>query len=110
MTSDLGYAALVVAFVMASYSFVASLAAGRTQSAHLWTSARRGSAAAFIMLTLASGALVYALLNHDFGIRYVAEYSATFTGDLYTFSAWWAGLAGSLLFWVWLLAFFTVIF
>ena len=109
MTSDLGYAALVVAFVMASYSFVASLAAGRTQSAHLWTSARRGSAAAFIMLTLASGALVYALLNHDFGIRYVAEYSATFTGDLYTFSAWWAGLAGSLLFWVWLLAFFTVI-
>src|SRR3972149_327881 len=107
--SDLGYAALVVAFVMAGYSFVASIAGARTRSAELWTSARYGAVAAFTMTTLASGALVAAFLNRDFSIRYVAEYSATFTGLLYTLSAWWAGLAGSLLFWTWLLSLFAII-
>ena len=107
--SELGYAALVVAFVMAGFSFLASIVAGRTKSAELWASARNGAVAAFAMTTLSSGALVYAFLSRDFSIRYVAEYSASFTGLLYTFAGWWAGLAGSLLFWTWLLSLFAVI-
>src|SRR4051812_22932621 len=41
----------------------------------------------------------WALLSHDFSIRYVAENNATGTPLLYTITGLWAALEGSILLW-----------
>jgi cytochrome c-type biogenesis protein CcmF len=106
---DIGHAALLVGLIMAAYAAVSSLVAARTGNGELWQSARNGALAAAALTSLAAGALVYAFFSHDFSVRYVAEYSSSNLSPLYTLSAWWAGLEGSMLLWTWLLAVFTAI-
>jgi cytochrome c-type biogenesis protein CcmF len=106
---DLGHAALLTGFVIAAYTAVASFLAARGRVGELWLSARNGVYAAFGLTTVASGALLYGLLTHDFSIKYVAEYTSRSQSPLYNIAAWWAGLEGSLLFWAWLLSLFAVI-
>ncbi|HEU4759706.1 MAG TPA: cytochrome c biogenesis protein CcsA, partial [Dehalococcoidia bacterium] len=75
----------------------------------LQQSARNAVYAVFLLLTVASGLLLYQFLTRDFGNAYVASYSSRDLGFWYTVSAFWAGQAGSLLFWAWLLAGFGTI-
>ena len=48
--------------------------------------------------------LFAALLTRDFGIEYVAQYTSRSLSVFYTLGAFWAGQAGSLLLWAWVLA------
>ncbi len=50
-------------------------------------------------LVLASCFLLYALINHDFSLVYVASYTDKFLPLFYRITAFWAGQAGSMLFW-----------
>ncbi len=59
-----------------------------------------GNILVFISVVVASFALISALLNHDFSIAYVAQYSSSDLSTLYLISAFWAGQEGSLLFWL----------
>jgi cytochrome c-type biogenesis protein CcmF len=104
---DIGYVALSMAFVLAAYAAVASLLAVRSGQGDLWLSARNAVWAALALTSVASVALVYALATRDFSLRYVAEYTSRDLSMPLTLSAWWAGQAGSLLFWSWLLAVFA---
>jgi cytochrome c-type biogenesis protein CcmF len=104
--ADIGYVALSMAFVLAAYAAVASLIAVRSGQGDLWLSARNAVWAAVALTSVASAALVYALATRDFSLRYVAEYTSRDLSMPLTLSAWWAGQAGSLLFWSWLLAVF----
>lgn len=104
---DIGYVALVIAMVLAVYAAGASLIAVRTGQGDLWLSARNAVWAAVALTTLASAALIYSLLSRDFSLRYVTEYTSRDLSILLTLSAWWAGQAGSLLLWSWLLAVFA---
>lgn len=104
---DIGYVALVIAMVLAVYAAGASLIAARTGQGDLWLSARNAVWAAVALTTLASAVLIYSLLSRDFSLRYVAEYTSRDLSILLTLSAWWAGQAGSLLLWSWLLAVFA---
>jgi len=104
---DIGYVALVIAFVLAAYATGASLIAVRTGQGDLWLSARNAVWVTVALTSLASAALLYSLLSRDFGLRYVAEYTSRDLSIPLTLSAWWAGQAGSLLFWSWLLAVFA---
>ncbi|HEY6073617.1 MAG TPA: heme lyase CcmF/NrfE family subunit, partial [Anaerolineales bacterium] len=73
---------------------------------------RSGSAAVyanFLLMAIASAALLQALLARDFGNAYVASYSSKDLGFWYTLSAFWAGQAGSLLFWALLLTGFAAL-
>jgi cytochrome c-type biogenesis protein CcmF len=63
-----------------------------------------------VLVTLSIGLLTYAFLTRDFSIRYVAEYSDRQLPLLYTLSAVYAGQAGSLLFWTWLLTIFNALY
>lgn len=54
---------------------------------------------AVILLTLASGVLLRALVGRDFTLSYVAQYTDSTLPFFYTITAFWAGQAGSLLFW-----------
>jgi cytochrome c-type biogenesis protein CcmF len=60
-------------------------------------------------MTLASGILVYSLLNGDFRFAYVAAHSNKTMPVLYKFAAWWGGQEGSLLFWSWLLSTYAAV-
>lgn len=68
-----------------------------------------GVAALFLLITVASGILLNALLNHDFQITYVANYTSTDLPTFYLVTAFWAGQEGSLLFWLWLISLFTMV-
>jgi cytochrome c-type biogenesis protein CcmF len=104
---DIGYVALVMAFALSIYAAGSSLVAIRTGQGDLWLSARNAVWAAVALTSLASVALVYSLLDRDFSLRYVAEYTSRDLSLPLTFAAWWAGQAGSLLLWSWLLAVFA---
>ena len=54
--------------------------------------------------SLAVGAMEWALISHDFSIRYVAENNARSTPLLFTITGLWAALEGSILLWVLILA------
>ncbi len=65
-------------------------------------SLRSGRACVFVVLggaLVAVGAMEWALLSHDFSIKYVAENNARATPTLFTVTGLWAALEGSILLW-----------
>jgi cytochrome c-type biogenesis protein CcmF len=72
-------------------------------------SGRRSIWAVFILVSFASFVLMYAFFSRNFQVEYVAHYSNRSLSWFYTVAAFWAGQAGSLLFWAWLLTLFSVI-
>lgn len=106
----LGHGALLVALVAAAWAFLAGLLGGVNRSGALTRSAGRGIVASCALLSLAMIALAHALLTNDFRVEYVAEYSSRNQPLAYKISALWAGQAGSLLCWAFLLAVFGAVF
>ncbi|MBI4319621.1 MAG: heme lyase CcmF/NrfE family subunit [Chloroflexi bacterium] len=107
--TDVGYGAMVIGLVIAAYTAVAATSGAMKGYPELLRSARNGVLVTFGLTSLASAALVYAFLARDFGVQYVAQYSSRDLEPVFTFAAWWAGQAGSLLLWAWMLAMFATI-
>ncbi len=107
--TDLGYLALLLALLISVYAALAAFLGKRFNYPQSLASARNGVYAVGGLLTVAALALVYALVTHDFQVEYVAGYTSLDLPLFYTLSAFWAGQAGSLLLWAWLLALFSVI-
>jgi cytochrome c-type biogenesis protein CcmF len=95
----LGYSAIAIG-ASASVVGIAALVAGlRMHDAMLLRVGRR---AVFVVLggaLAAAGIMEWALISHDFSIRYVAENNARGTPLLFTITGLWAALAGSILLW-----------
>ena len=108
MTS-IGYQALIIALVLSAYSIVAYILGRKTHSAKYIESANNAVYANFILITISSVALLYALITRDFQVEYVAHYSNRALSLFYTITAFWAGQDGSLLLWDWMLTLFAVI-
>jgi cytochrome c-type biogenesis protein CcmF len=106
---NLGALAIILAFTFAIYSIVASLVGKLKQRPFLTLSAERAVYAIWFLLTVASGLLVYALIQGDFRLAYVAAHSNKAMPFWYKFAAWWGGQEGSLLFWAWLLSTYSTI-
>jgi cytochrome c-type biogenesis protein CcmF len=75
----------------------------------LIASSENAAMAVFAFITLASAAMIYALLTRDFQVEYVWNYSNRSLSWFYTLTAFYAGQKGSLLLWAWLLSIFSVI-
>src|ERR1019366_10602977 len=75
----------------------------------LIVSGQRAVYAIWLLVSLASGILVYSLLTSDFHFSYVAEHSNRAMPLLYKFAAWWGGQEGSLLFWSFLLSTYAAV-
>ncbi|HLE77284.1 MAG TPA: heme lyase CcmF/NrfE family subunit [bacterium] len=103
---EIGSLAITFAFVVSIYGLLAPLLGIALRRQDLVASARGAVFASLFLLSVASVALLSALLGRDFGNSYVASYSSAGLGFWYTVSAFWAGQAGSLLFWALLLAAF----
>ncbi len=62
------------------------------------------------LMTVCSLILLYAFTTYDFSVKYVAQYSDTTLPLFYRLTAFWAGQAGSMLFWAWSVAISGAIF
>ena len=94
-----GRAILLAAFVCAAASVVFSTASARRRDERLAVSGRRALYSAVILVGAAALLMVAALFARDFSLGYVAGYSSRSTPPVYTLTALWAGMEGSLLFW-----------
>ena len=99
-----GELSLWVALLMAIWAATVSFAGGALHRRDLIASGERAVHATLGMVMLASAGLWTALFTHDFSIKYVASFSSANLPKIYTFTAFWAGQAGSMLFWCLILA------
>jgi cytochrome c-type biogenesis protein CcmF len=106
---NLGSLALLLAFCIAIYSALASVVGRIKRKPFLIVSGQRGVYAVWVLVTLAAGILVHALMTSDFRFAYVAEHSNRAMPLLYKYAAWWGGQEGSLLLWSWLLATYSMV-
>lgn len=105
----IGYQALNVAFVLSAFAAVIYFLAGKNPYSKYIASAHRAAIAIFALVLFAVVALEYALFMRDFQVEYVASYSSRALSWFYTLASLWAGQAGSLLFWAFLLVIFSLI-
>jgi len=94
-----GELSLWVALLMAAWTTTVSFSGGLQGRADLVKSGERALYATFAFTLLASVGIWTALFTHDFSIKFVASYTSANLPKIYTFTAFWAGQAGSLLFW-----------
>ena len=106
---NLGALAVVLAFCLAVFAIAASIVGGWKRNPFLIASARRAVYSIWLLLTVAAGVLVTALLTGDFRFAYVAANSNRAMPALYKFAAWWGGQEGSLLLWSWLLSCYAAV-
>ena len=92
----------MLAFVLAMYALVASVLGIQRQKERLQYSAYRATIAIWVLVTVAIGYLVYAMMTNDFRLAAVAGHSNRALPWYYKITALWSGQEGSLLFWSWL--------
>ncbi len=63
----------------------------------------------FLLVTIATVAMLIALVRHDFSISYVASVGSRSTPLLFTIISLWGALEGSILFWAWVLALYAAV-
>jgi cytochrome c-type biogenesis protein CcmF len=102
--TEVGYVALLIGMVMAAYGVVAALVGARQRAPEWVTSARNATFVVGGLVSVAGLTMLYALVSHDFGVKYVVSYTSRDLPLFYTVAAFWAGQDGSLLLWAWLLA------
>jgi cytochrome c-type biogenesis protein CcmF len=107
--TQIGEVALWIALVLSIWGAGAAFIGGRTRRGELVLSAERSILGVFLMLVVASGAVIAAFLNNEYRYQYVAGYSNRDLSVFYKISGLWAGQTGSLVFWALLLALFAAI-
>ena len=107
--ADFGTITLMAAFAVCVYGTVVPHLGVRSNNWNLIRSAQNASILSFLLISIASAALLQALVLSDFSLRYVWEHSSTDMPLLYKVSSFWGGLEGSLLFWVLVQSFFSMI-
>jgi cytochrome c-type biogenesis protein CcmF len=104
-----GYLGIVVACGAAALG-IATLGAGLARrDPRLLVAGRRFVFFVLAGAVVAVAAMEWALLSHDFSIRYVADNVARATPTLYTVTALWGALEGSILLWGLVLAIYLVV-
>jgi len=104
-----GELSLWVALLMAAWAATVSFAGGTLGRRDLVASGERAIYATLAMVVLASLGLWTAIFSHDFSIKYVASFTSANLPKAYLFTAFWAGQAGSLLFWCLILAIYSAL-
>jgi len=104
-----GYNILLLVMAITAFALFGSVWGYKKQRSDFLNSGKRAVDLSFWLLTGAVGIMLYAFLTHDFRVEYVASYSNRTLGTFFTITALWAGQKGSLLFWAWILAGFSVL-
>ena len=102
--AETGYVALILALAACIFSITAYIFGLRTSRTRMVDYAGKGAIAAAALFSLSVVVLIIALISHQFQIEYVALYTSTDMTLPYLVSALWAGNAGSLFFWGWIIS------
>src|SRR6059058_2573218 len=94
---------------MSAWACTVSFAGGALRREDLIASGRRAIYATFAMVLTASAGLWTALLTRDFSLEYVAGHISANMPNVYVFTAFWSGQAGSMLFWALILSLYSAI-
>ena len=102
--SEVGRIGLLLALGSAAWALVL----GAAGAVRRWDRATRSAELAVTVsafaLSLVALCLFAVLLGRDFRVEYVAQYTSRSLSTFYTLGAFWAGQAGSLLLWAWVLS------
>jgi cytochrome c-type biogenesis protein CcmF len=109
MISQLGYIAILISLALAIYGLGAFIYGLRNDDYKLINSAKGAIKSIALLSTVAAGVLLYVLISSDFRVLSVYKYTSTDLPILYKISAFWAGNAGSLMLWGWVLSLFAFI-
>src|ERR1044071_3387622 len=107
--ANLGTFLLLASFVICAYTVVASVVGARRGSRRLIESGIGGLYLVAALMAVATAVIINAFLTDDFSIRYVAQETETLQPFFYKVTAYWGGLDGSIMFWVFLLSVFGAI-
>jgi cytochrome c-type biogenesis protein CcmF len=107
--SDIGYGALLLTLAAGLWATIASFLGARQRRPELVNSARNALLVTAGLSTLAAVLLMILLFTHNFQVKYVYEHVSTYLQPAYVLAAFWAGMEGSQLLWLWMLAIFTAL-
>ena len=107
--TEIGYGTLLLALAAALWATIASILGARRQQPELVASARNALFVTAGLSTLAAIVLLALLLTKNFGVAYVHDHVSTYLRPAYVLAAFWAGMEGSQLLWLWMLAIFTAL-
>ncbi len=103
IAAELGQAAIFLSIFSALWAIVSLFIGLRVRKPNIIKSGRNAVAATFILISIATGALIFSFVTDDFSMKYVVEVSSAAQPLLYKITALWGRMSGSLLFWLWLL-------
>ncbi len=107
MTGTIAHSALLVSVGVLALGVILTPVAVRSGRRE-WLQLVYGAAYTnFLLVTIATVAMVYALVTHDFSVSYVAAVGSRSTPLLFTIISLWGALEGSILFWAWVLAMYA---
>lgn len=101
---EFGHFALVCAWFLALFGFVAGAYAGLKAHDRLFLSVRNGTILCALCLMLSTGALGYQFLTDDYTNQFVWQFSNSSMQAIYKISAIWGGMDGSMLLWALILS------
>ena len=99
--------AQMLALVFALYAIASSICGALLKRPALAVSGRRAVLVVAALLVTAAISLIASFLEHDYGVRYVAEHSSNAMPWYYTAAAFYGGQEGSLLYWGLMLSLFS---
>jgi len=107
MIPEIGHFALILALSLAVCQGVLPLVGAHRNNAAMMSVARGAAVGQFFFVSVSFACLVWAFLNDDFSVLYVANHSQLALPTVYKVSATWSAHEGSLLMWILLLAGWT---
>ena len=107
LLADIGYGVLWLTLAAALWAALASVIGVRQGRAELVASARNGLLVTAGLSTLASILMLILLFDHHYEVRYIYEHVSNYLKPAYVLAAFWAGLEGSQLLWLWMLSLIT---
>ena len=107
--ADLGAIVILAAFVVAVFGATASIVGHLRGVSPLVVSGQRAALSVCLLSVLATAALIHAFVTDDFTVGYVAERSSYETELSLKIVAFYAGQAGSLLYWTTTLSILTAV-
>ncbi len=110
MTGTVGYGFVLAGLACAAFGAVVGLTTGLKRSDAGWVWVQRAVWGFFLCLIGANLTMEYALLTHDFSVKYVAQVGSRATPTVFTVVSLWSALEGSILFWGAILAIYVLAF
>jgi cytochrome c-type biogenesis protein CcmF len=105
---EIGHFALILALSLAICQGIFPLLGAYRKDAAMMAVGRTAANGQFFFVSFAFGCLVWAFLQSDFSVLYVANHSQLSLPTMYKVSAVWGAHEGSLLMWILILAMWTV--